>query len=399
MKKTICRRLAAFGTAVLLSGTTAGCGGSSAKAPETPAEFHAAAVERAVVSTGNTARLGKAFDKAANGENVTISYVGGSITEGYAAGVKSPDCYASLSAAAFQTAYCKGGTVTCQNHGIGGTPSILGNLRVSQEVLTESPDIIFLEFAVNDGKDAEHRQSYESLVRTCLEAENAPAVILLFTYMENGHTCQDQQQEIGAHYDLGMISVRDAVKPEFDAGRMKWSDYGDDNVHPSKAGHAFIAELIAKYFEKAAAAKRDSSYQMPADTLSPVLDCPAALHDAVDLTYQNGAWAPGTNNEHFPAGFVYEPGEGNAPLRFKVTGKTLYLVYKLSNDKNFGMLGVHINGALKKVVQGYGANAWNGPAVIRCADFDESTEMNVEIKMLDDHTDRQFEILAVGVSG
>ena len=400
MKKEICRKLAAFGSAAVLSGSLSGCGTSSAKLPETPEEFRAAAVERAVVSVGNTARLHRVFEKAADGGNITISYVGGSITEGYAAGAKSPDCYASLSAAAFQSAYCKGGSVTCQNHGLAGTPSILGNLRVSQEVLPESPDIIFLEFAVNDGINDECRQSYESLVRTCLQAENEPAVILLFTYMENGHTCQDQQQEIGTHYDLGMISVRDAIKPEMDAGRMVYSDYGNDGVHPSKAGHAMIAEYIAKYFEQAAAAKPDSSYEIPAQTLHPALDQPAALYDAVNLTYKNGAWMPGTDNARFPTGFVYEPGTGNAPLSFTVTGKTLFLVYKLAKSKEFGMLGVYVNGELKKVINGSGgSDAWDGPEVKRCADFDAQTDMNVEIKMLDDHTDRQFEIFAFGVSG
>ncbi|MBQ5533580.1 MAG: SGNH/GDSL hydrolase family protein, partial [Bacteroidales bacterium] len=167
------------------------------KPPETPEEFRAAMLERAVVSTGNTARLNRVFEKAANGGNITIAYVGGSITEGYAAGARSPSCYASVSAADFEKNYCTGGTVTCRNNGLSGTPSVLGNLRVTDEVLASAPDIIFLEFAVNDGKEQEYKTAYESLVRTCLSAPNEPAVILLFTYMENGHTCQEQQVEIG----------------------------------------------------------------------------------------------------------------------------------------------------------------------------------------------------------
>ena len=392
-------KLASLCAAAMMGAAVLGGCGSSSKAPETPEEFRAAMIERSVVSTGNTARLQKVFDRAANGEDITIGYLGGSITEGYAAGARSPQCYASVSAADFEKNYCKGGKVTCQNNGLSGTPSVLGNLRAPEELLPTQPDIIFIEFAVNDGGEQDYRVCYESLVRTCVSAEYEPAVILLFTYMENGHTCQDQQQAIGEHYDLGMISVRDAIVPEMEAGRMQWKDYGDDDVHPSVAGHALLGEFIAKYFEKAAA-KKDKSYSVPADTVYPVLDIPASLHDAADLTYQNGAWSPGvTTNQRFPLGFTYQPDSGNGALAFTVTGKSLFLVYKLVNDKQFGLAGVYVNGELEKVVNGYGLNGWGGPATERIVQFDETTEMHVEIRMLDDQTDRQFELLSVGVTG
>ncbi len=399
MKHHIFCKCAAAASAALLSGLClAGCAGGSSKAPETPEEFHAAMVARSVVSTGNTAWLNRVFDKAESGGDITIAYVGGSITEGYAPGPRSPQCYASVSAAAFQETYCKGGTVTCQNNGLSGTPSVLGNLRVSDEVLPTEPDIIFLEFAVNDGMEMDYKVCYESLLRTCLEAKNEPAVICLFTYMETGHTCQEQQQEIGAHYDVGMISVRDAILPEMEAGRMKWSDYGDDDVHPTAAGHALLGEFIAEYFAEAKAKKADKSYEIPAETVYPALYTNGALHDAADLKYRDGSWNVGTNNQRFPAGFVYQKDTGNEGLSFTVTGKTLFLVYKVSNSTDYGMAGVYINGSLAGIVNGYGVNGWGGPVPKLIEHYDTETEMNVEIRMLDDHVDKSFEIFAVGVS-
>lgn len=384
-------------TAALAAGAVlTGCG--APKEPETPEEFRAAMIGRSVVSTGNTARLNAVFDRAANGEDITIAYVGGSITEGYAAGSRSPQCYASVSAAAFAEAYCNGGTVTCQNNGLSGTPSVLGNLRAAGEVLPAAPDIIFLEFAVNDGMETDYQVSYESLVRSCLEAENQPAVILLFTYMETGHTCQAQQQAIGEHYDLGMISVRDAILPEMEAGRMDWSEYGDDDVHPTVEGHALLGEFIAEYFAQAKAKKADKSYSIPAETLHPALYPHAALHNAADTKYRDGAWIAGTNNSYFRAGFVYQPNADNAPLCMTVTGKTLFLVYKKVNDPAWGMAGVYINGSLAGIVNGYGANGWGGPAVEVIETYDSVQEMQVEIRMLEDHADKSFEVFALGVS-
>ena len=53
-------------------------------------------VSDSLVSTGNNARLKKALQKAREGKEVTIAYLGGSITEGVGA---SPNekCYAELS--------------------------------------------------------------------------------------------------------------------------------------------------------------------------------------------------------------------------------------------------------------------------------------------------------------
>lgn len=375
-----------------------GCEASS-KAPETPEEFHAAMVDRSVVQLGNTCRLNAIMDRAEQGEDITIGYIGGSITEGYSAGAQSPDCYASLSAAAFQTTYLKGGTVTCQNNGLSGTPSVLGNLRASTELLATDPDIILIEFAVNDGGDYQYIVAYESLVRACLAQENQPAVILLFTYMENGHTCQENQQKIGEYYDLGMISVRDALVPELESGRMTWDTYSDDDVHPNIAGHALLAEYIARYFEKASAKKAETSYTIPAETLEPKLYENAALLDASNLKFKDGAWAVRTTNSHFPAGFTYQRDMENAPLAFTVKTKELFIVYQKASSTDYGMLGVYVNGKLEGIVNGFGSNAWGGPAVDLVYESDTVQELQVELKMLEDHTEKQFEILAIGVTG
>lgn len=399
IRKIMWKKAVSLGLAAIMGGAAlCGCEESS-KAPETPEEFHDAMVDRSIVSVGNTERIGKVFDRAAKGEDITVAYIGGSITEGYSVGSQSPLCYASLSAADFQTTYMQGGTVTCQNNGLSGTPSVLGNLRAPSEMLATNPDVIFIEFAVNDGGEYQYQVAYESLVKSCLEQENQPAVILLFTYMETGHTCQDNQQAIGAHYDLGMISVRDAIVPEMEAGRMIWDDYADDDVHPNQAGHALVAEFIARYFEKAAAVKKADAYAMPAEPYLADLYEDTALWDAANMKYHDGAWEVRTTNSHFKAGFTYVPGKENEALSFTVTAKDLFIVYKKAASNDWGMMGVYINGSLEAIVNGYGANAWGGPAVDLVYEGDSVQELKVEIKMLDDHVDKSFEVLAIGTAG
>ena len=149
---------------------------------------------------------------------------------------------------------------------------------------------------------------------------------------------------------------------------------------------------------KAKAKKADKSYELPEDTVYPELYTEAALYDAGNLKYHDGSWNVGTNNTRFPAGFVYQKDTGNEALKFTVTGKTLFLVYKVSNSTDYGMAGVYINCSLAGIANGYGVNGWGGPIPTLIEHFDETTEMEVEIRMLDDHVDKSFEIFAIGVS-
>jgi hypothetical protein len=59
-------------------------------------------------------------------------------------------------------------------------------------------------------------------------------------------------QQVGKHYDLGMISVKNAIQPQITLGNIKWRDYSSDYTHPNTAAHAFIAEMISNYFAQAA---------------------------------------------------------------------------------------------------------------------------------------------------
>ena len=128
------------------------------------------------------------------------------------------------------------------NAGAGGTGSMYGALRAAKDLLFAKPDLVVIEFAVNDNwTDGE---AYEGLVRQILAQPNSPAVVLLFMMWERGGNDQEMQAKIGAYYGLPMVSFRDALWPEISAGRIPWSDYIVDTVHPNDAGHKLAARLL-----------------------------------------------------------------------------------------------------------------------------------------------------------
>jgi lysophospholipase L1-like esterase len=197
-------------------------------------------VARSQLSTGDLRRLAKVFAKARRGESIKLGVIGGSITVGAIASDPA-NSYAGLLLAWWRKRFpdCE---IDLINAGVSGTGSMYGALRAGRDLLSGTPDLVVIEFAVNDNwTDGE---AYEGLVRQVLAQPNQPAAILLFMMWERGGNDQEMQAKVGRHYDLPMVSFRDAMWPEMAAGRMKWSDYIVDTVHPNDAGHAAAARFL-----------------------------------------------------------------------------------------------------------------------------------------------------------
>jgi lysophospholipase L1-like esterase len=202
-------------------------------------------LERSLAARGDTARLRHVLAKAARGEAITLGFIGGSITEGGIASDPSHN-YVSRIASWWRTRFPQT-PITVVNAGIGGTGSLFGTFRVGAELLSHDPDLVIVEYAVNDNwTDTE---PFEGLIRQIVGHSSAPAVILLFMMWEQGGNCQDMQQPVGAHYDLPMISFRDAVWPEIKAGRKAWHDLIVDKVHPNDLGHLWASNFCTHFFE------------------------------------------------------------------------------------------------------------------------------------------------------
>ena len=230
-------------------------------------QIHLDMLERSVISTGNNERMRKVIEMARNGEDVTLAYIGGSITQGYNAG--TTEIFAKLSSDYFRETYATTGKVNYVNAGLSGTPSLLGLIRSDRDIFEAKPDVVFIEFAVNDAQDNQNKSAFESLVRKALTQEQEPVVVLLFSVTEDGYTCQSTMQLIGMNYELPMISVPNAIQPEFEAGRMTWKDWADkDSVKVLDFG-SFHEENGHEAFRngwvKSADAKENNSFVFEID--------------------------------------------------------------------------------------------------------------------------------------
>ena len=368
---------------------------STVSQPKTDEEWHDAMIDKALTSYGNTTAMQDKIKKAQAGEQVTIAYLGGSITEGMTAG--PDDCWAKLTYEYFAKQFGTGDNVKYCNAGLSGTPSTLGNLRLNRDVLQHNPDICFLEYAVNDANDGNHHTAYESIIRTLIE--NNVAVVLLFSVTEADYSCQDYMKALGEYYNLPMISYCDALRYMFENGRMTWKDFSDDQSHPNIEGHKLVAEMINHYFDTVSDVAAED-YTMPEEPFYSDRVMGADLYENTNLTATSlGSWEAYSNTAGFTNGWSYIPGE-NKPITFKFTAQYVYLVYREVKQGNFGPANVKItcDGELynEMEIDPVHSSGWGNPEIALIGLQSEPVEYEIEISMAEGAEEKIFDILAFG---
>ena len=338
-------------------------------------------VDRSLLSVGDMTRMSDVFQKAQNGEDITVAYIGGSITEGYNAG--TTEFYAKTCTDLLQ-GYFPDITVTGVNAGISGTPSLLGNLRLERDVLSADPDIVFVEFAVNDGQEAEYKNAYESLVRTLLTQEKDIAVVLLFTVLDSGYTCQEHMSKIGANYDLPMISVHDSVYEEIEAGRMTWQDYSNDQSHPNAYGHKCITDFVDNYYQKVLPVVAENVGEVSKELPDPVFSAKYMNMHYMDSATMDGVELDGfeqyDTHGSFHNGWMYRGTDGGS-MKFTVDCSVLEMVFKANNSDKYGTADIYVDGEKVKSVVSNMSDGWNNPVTAYLIDNDSTSDHPVEIRM------------------
>lgn len=348
---------------------------------------------------GDLTRLAAAMRKAESGEDITVAVIGGSITEGYNASGKDK-CYAAYFRDWWQQRFPQV-NVNYVNAGVGGTPSYLGVHRVQKDVLDYNPDVVIVEFSVNDGNDAFYKKSYDNLVRRILLADGDPAVLLLFTTQENGTSSQENDSLIGFTYHLPMISYGNAVLPEIEAGTFAWTDISSDTVHPNDRGHAVIGELLYRYLNDVYARMDEISTEITPFTEKAVtkeIYMNATMYCAGELEpVSPGSFEEKQVNWYFPDNWYTDNGE--EPLVFEVEASHIGLTYQRTTDGTYGQFDVYVDGVLVRTLDGNFENGW-GSAVesVEVYAADETAPHTLEIRRNPDSTGDIFTLIAVLLS-
>ena len=372
-------------------------------------------VEETLVSTGNNYRLKTALEKIKKGEKVTLAALGGSVTEG-AGPEKFTDGYAFQFFRALKAAYAPGNgeNVVFDGAGLSGTPSQLGIVRYKQDVvdvLGGNPDILIIEFAVNDAGDDFSARGFEALVRDALSASPETAVIALYSAATYGNTAA-QKKPIANHYQIPQVDILPVVKKGISSGKVKEKDYYTDNVHPTKDGHQFMSDSLMNLLAVVDKAAKDSPCDIPAESLkNPSFSgMKMILGDDENVKISAGAFnkkdgatqtLKKTNKGDFPQNWYKSASSKGESFKMDITCKNLILTYKVQGSwlsEKFGSADVYVDGKKVGTYDGGAANGWNNCEARLIIDEKSAAKHSVEIKMAPGSESKGFTIVCMGYS-
>lgn len=193
-------------------------------------------------------RLKNLMKRAAKGESLVIGFLGGSITQGSLSSTPKT-CYAYLVYEWWKKSF-PNAAFSFVNGGIGGTTSHYGGARTWKDVLCYRPDIVTVDFSVNDDANEFFEETYEGMLRRLLAAPSAPAVVVLNNvFYDTGKNAQDYHNRIADHYGIPHVSIKDTIFPDVESGKIVRADITPDNLHPNDKGHRLVADEICKLLD------------------------------------------------------------------------------------------------------------------------------------------------------
>ncbi|MBN1558521.1 MAG: SGNH/GDSL hydrolase family protein [Lentisphaerae bacterium] len=202
------------------------------------------------------------FDRRAkNGATLDVVYLGGSLTWGANATDPNRTSWRALTGRYLQERYPD---ACIRNHdaAIGGTGSYLGLFRLERDVLRHDPELVFLEYTVNDGvtgNSPERAASYETILRTLVSRGIPVEVVLLGVKrlydpaqpLENAAR-RAQHLELAAAYGAAVGDTYPHVRRLVQSGQADLDTvYCFEGTHPDDPGYQLFFEAVRDGFEAA----------------------------------------------------------------------------------------------------------------------------------------------------
>lgn len=289
--------------------------------------------------------LGRVFEKLKAGGDVGIAYFGGSITAAPGWRVKTFKW--------FKDTFPKA-TVREINAAIGGTGSDLGAFRCGQDVIAHRPDLVFVEFNINDGSPTNEfrKATMEGIVRQLWLSPTKPEIVFVYTTSRDLNCKRESHPAVAKHYNIPDIDLQpplvaalsrlDLPKPtekQLADPKFNWKAVGQvfmgDSVHPNDIGHAIYADTIVAYLKTQMDAKPSPAPKLPKPLVSD--EFASATLVAPSAAKLEGDWEVLPANEKSSFVNRYKGGTINArkagdSLTFEFEGTAIGIYQNVQKD-------------------------------------------------------------------
>lgn len=357
---------------------------------------------RAVSNVGNNYRMKNLMERAAKGEDLTIAFLGGSITQGSVA-TRPELCYAYRTFEWWVKTFPQA-KFTFVNGGIGGTTSQFGAARVGEDVLAYEPDFCIIEFSVNDESDAHHMETYEGLVRKVLSYKTKPAVMLVHNvFYNNGASAELVHSRVGRHYNLPSVSMASTIFHAVVRGEIPNRDITPDDLHPNDAGHELVASVITYGLETILKADKDEACEtMPAPLTVNAYEDSVRYRNINSEPVLCGFVKDETVQNHITECFRYgwRAGKVGDSISFKITGSCIGVQFRKSMTLPAPIAEITVDGEHRMILDANFDETWGDKLELyTVAEHIENKEHEVAVKIIEAHDNDAADFYLVSVIG
>lgn len=295
--------------------------------------------ENSISNIGDPIRIQRFFNKAKEGGEYNIGFIGGSITLG-AGATNDTRSYAYLVYSWFVSKF-PNSSFKYINSAIAGIGSIFGSSRIEKELLRKKPDMVFIDYSVNDEPDKIHEESFEGLIRRAYYYTTEPAMMVIHNCLyDSGMNSQVSHDRVCRHYNVPSVSAQSSIYPEIVSGREEAGKYFIDNIHPNDEGHKLLASIIINYLEKV----YNMEYE-PEEYIKKAIPVPSITTNVFEHAkrYRNHNTTPDIDRfypDEIPQDFVTDvfkdgwmASARGASIKFKVEGSTIAVMYRKTNKR------------------------------------------------------------------
>ena len=200
------------------------------------------------------------YKKLTQDKKLNIVYFGGSVTAGYGSTDKEKYSWRALSAKWFREHFPEA-NIRDVNTAIGESGTFLGVYRLERDILSQAPDLLFIEYAINDfffGSSVEVAAlQYETIVREVKARFPQCDIVTLITDCRETAEAEELygaamgHEKIARAYQIPTIYVGKALVDSLSAlCDDEWKKYFIDIVHPTDAGYFAYYKCVEEYLHQ-----------------------------------------------------------------------------------------------------------------------------------------------------
>ena len=155
--------------------------------------------------------------------------------------------------------------------GVGGTGSYLGMARFDNNIIENKPDLLFIEFAINDWyndiPEEQTKQNIEYMINSVYKSNPYADIVFVLITDKNVIGTEFESlktiKSVAEYYKLPIVDVGQAMWKELNGSIDSWNEYYSDGVHPSDAGHKVYADTVFEKMEELMINGGKFKYKLP----------------------------------------------------------------------------------------------------------------------------------------